>query len=216
MKNIQGKSIEKNRGSVLIIAITLIISIIGLGIAFAAFSQQLTISGSAIIEASNWNIYFTDSNKGSDPGSSTGVSITPTLTNTQSGIASTATGTGTLKTTNFTWSGTFKTPGDRISYSFYIYNNGDYNAKLTAINAPTVNCTKGGSTETTVCGYITYGLYTDSTGETTLAQNSVLAPDACQKVYVIATLGENLPVSNLPDASITINPTTISMTYTQI
>lgn len=210
------KSMERDRGTVLIIVITLIISIIGLGIAFSAFSQQLTISGSATVEASSWNIYFTDTNKGNDPGTSTGVSITPTLSNTQSGIATTATGTGTLKTANFTWSGTFKTPGDRISYSFYIYNNGDYSAKLTSINAPTVNCTKGGSTETTVCGYITYGLYTDSTGETALAQNSVLAPDACQKVYVIATLGENLPASSLPNASITVNPTTISLTYTQI
>ena len=156
-------------------------------------------------------------NKGTDPGTSTGASITPTLSNTQSGIASTATGTGTLKTANFTWSGTFKTPGDRISYSFYIYNKGTYTAKLTSINTPQVSCTTGDPavTETTVCPYITYGLYTDAEGTTPLAQNSTLAPDACIQVYLIATLGANLPAGSLPSSNVTVNPDTISLTYTQ-
>ena len=205
---------ERRRGTVFVLAIALIISIIGLGVAFAAFSTTLNINGSATVQASSWNVYFTKTNKGSDPGS-TGTSITPTLSNTQSGIASTATGSGTLKTAEFTWSGTFKTPGDRISYTFYIYNKGTYTAKLTSITAQSVSCKIGTTTETTVCPYITYGVYTNSNGTTPLAANSTIAADSCQQVYVIATLGANLPASSLPTNDITVTPVSVTLVYSQ-
>ena len=206
---------ERRRGQIIVLAITFIIAIIGLGVAFAAFSTTLNISGSATVQASSWNVYFTKTSKGSAAGT-TGVSVTPTATNTQSGINSTASGTGTLKTAEFTWNGTFKTPGDKLSYTFYIYNKGTYTAKLTTLTKPSVTCTKGGSAETTVCGYITYNLYTNSGGTTALAANSTLAPDACQQVWLIATLGSSLPASSLPNADVVTNPITVTLVYTQV
>lgn len=206
---------ERRRGQIIVLAITFIIAIIGLGVAFAAFSTTLNISGSATVQASSWNVYFTKTSKGSAAGT-TGVSVTPTATNTQSGINSTASGTGTLKTAEFTWNGTFKTPGDKLSYTFYIYNKGTYTAKLTTLTKPNVTCTKGGNAETTVCGYITYNLYTNSGGTTPLAANSTLAPDACQQVWLIATLGAGLPASSLPDADVVTNPITVTLVYTQV
>ena len=46
---------ERKRGSAFIMVIALLISIIGLGVAFAAFSTSLTINGSATIQASKAN-----------------------------------------------------------------------------------------------------------------------------------------------------------------
>ena len=40
------------------IVAVLVISVIGLGIAFAAFSQTLTINGGASVQASQWKVVF--------------------------------------------------------------------------------------------------------------------------------------------------------------
>ena len=206
---------ERKRGTFLVLAIALIISIIGLGIAFAAFTQNLTINGSATVQSSNWDIHYAETNAGTAP-SSTGKTITATTSNTQSGVTSTAASTtSTLKPADFTWAGTFKTPGDRISYTFYVCNKGSFGAKLTSINTPQPTCTKGGQTETTICSKITYGVYTNSTGTAALAQNETLASGACKQIWVIATLASNITAAQLPNADVSVTESTITMTWTQ-
>ena len=204
---------EKYRGTALVVAAILIASVLGLGIAFAAFSTTLNITGSATVESSSWNIYFTSTNNGSAAGT-TGVSITPTASNT-GGFTSTASGSGTLKTALFTWSGTFKTPGDKLQYSFYVCNKGSYNAKINNTISPSVNCTKGGSNETTVCGKISYGLYYDSSKSTAVAKNDTLTANQCKQIFVIAELSTTLAQGDLPNANVTVNPVDISITYQQ-
>ena len=203
---------SNSRSIAIIIALVLVIT--GIGVAFAAFSQNLTIGGTATVQTSSWKVFFANASNGSDPGS-TGVSLTPTLSNTNS-LPVTATNTSnTLKTAAFTWSGTLKTPGDKIMYTFYIRNTGSYNAKLTSINVPTLSCTKNSSNETTVCGKINYGVFTDTAGTTRLAQNSTIAASSYQVVYVIAEFDKNTAASDLPNAAVTVTPSTITMTYTQ-
>ena len=204
---------ERNRGTTVAIVAALIIAVISLGVAFAAFSTTLTINGTATVESSNWKIHFTKTSGGSDPGS-TGVAISPTTSN-LNGFTTTATGSGTLKTADFTWTGTLKTPGDRIVFPFFIRNAGTYNAKITSINTPTISCTKNSTAETTVCGNITYGVYTDENGKTRLPLNDTLASGASKQVYVIVTLNKDMTAAQLPDANVTVNPTTISITYSQ-
>lgn len=205
---------ERKRGTALVVIITLTVAIISLGIAFAAFSSQLTINGTATVQSSNWKIHFATSSSGSDPGSA-GTTVTASLSNNAGWTATSTSTESTLKTASFTWAGTLKTPGDQISYKFYIRNVGNYRAKITSINTPELSCTKGGSTETTICGKVTYGLYTDSTGETPLAQNTTIAAGSYQEVYLIAKLATNVTAAQLPNSNVTVNPTTISITYTQ-
>lgn len=206
---------ERRRGTILVLAIALIIAVIGLGIAFAAFTQSLTINGSATVESSSWDIHYAETSAGTAPGTS-GKTITASTSNTQSGVTSTAASTtSTLKPNDFTWAGTFKTPGDRISYTFYVCNKGSFGAKLTSITTPTPTCTKGGQTEQTICGKITYGVYTNSTGTTALAQNTTLAAGACTQVWVIATLSSNITTAQLPNADVSVSESTITMTWTQ-
>lgn len=204
---------ERYRGTAFVIAVALIISVIGIGIAFAAFSTQLNITGTGTVESSSWNIYFTTTNNGSAAGTS-GESISPTASNT-GGYTSTATGSGTLRTASFTWNGSFKTPGDKLQYSFYVCNKGSYNAKINNTITPGVTCTKGGSSETTVCGKISYGLYYDSSKNTAVQKDDTLTANQCRQIFVMAELGTNLLQSELPDANVTVNPVDITITYQQ-
>lgn len=199
----------------LFIAIALVISVVGLGVAFAAFSTQLTINGSATVESSSWDIHYSDVSGGTAP-SSSGKTISASLSNTQSGITATSTSTTSLlKPASFTWAGTFKTPGDRITYTFYICNKGSYSAKLTTLTKPTPTCTKGGSAETTVCGKVSYNIYTNSGGSTALALNDTIAAGNCKQVWLIATLNADMTTAQLPNADVTVNPIEVILKYTQ-
>lgn len=201
---------ERKRGTTIVVVATLIIAIVSLGIAFAAFSTTLTINGGATVQATSWNIHYATTNNGTDPGTGTGASITPTTTGT-------ATGSGTLKTADFTWDATFKTPGDKVVYTFFIRNAGTYNAKISSINTPTLTCEMGGSPETTVCGKMSYDVYKDAAGTTKLTTSDTLAAGSSMQVYVIASLANTFAAngSDLPTSNVTVNPTTISIQWQQ-
>lgn len=207
---------ERNRGTTMAVIAGLVIAVISLGVAFAAFSQQLNITGSATVESSTWDVHFSDSSTGTTP-STSGKTISASTSNTQSGITKTSASTQSLlKPNSFTWAGSFKTPGDRITYTFYVCNAGSYNAKLTSMTTPEISsCTKGGQNETTVCGKITYGVYTNSGLSAALAQNETIAAGNCKQIWVAATLDASLTAAQLPGSDVTVNPVQISMTWSQ-
>ena len=204
---------ERRRGITLVIVAALVVAVVSLGVAFAAFSTTLNITGSATVQSSTWDIHYsTNGTTGTAP-STDGTSVSPTASNTQSGINSTATGTGSLKPGTFTWSGTFKTPGDRLVYTFYVCNKGTYNAKLTSITSPTATCKIGSTNETTACP--TYGIYTNSGLTTSLQANETLNAGICKQIWVAATLPSNLTANQLPSAEVTVTPVTINMAWGQ-
>lgn len=212
---------EKKRGTTIIVVAALIIAIVSLGVALAAFSTTLTINGTATVQASSWNVFFATAADGTDPGSTTGVPLPNgniAISNLQTGVTPTATASATVKSADFTWSATFKTPGDKVVYDFYVRNTGTYNAKITSINAPTKTCTKGGQTETTVCPHIHYGIYNDAAGTDAVAVDDVLNATSNAHYYVIAWMDNDNwdpEGSDLPDANVTVDYTQVSIIYTQ-
>lgn len=205
---------EKKRKKVVTCAlIAIAVALIGLSVALAALSTTLTINGSAEVEPTAWNIYFTDSATGTDPGTGEGREVTATTTGT-------ATGTGVMNSATFTWHATFKTPGDKVVYDLYVNNAGNYNAKVTGISADAGNktCTKNSSAETVVCGHIHYGVYSDSAGNNLVAVDDQIAKGTVAHYYVIAYLdntGWALDGSDLPDATVYVNPVQIQITFGQ-
>ena len=112
------------------IIVVLIISVIGLGIAFAAFSQTLTINGTGTVESSSWSVVF----EGADGSNTLGA---PTLTGTATEVTH-----PTIKnnqTEISTYEVLLKTPGDSVTYNFKIHNKGDYAANLTSLTVAGVN-----------------------------------------------------------------------------
>ena len=114
----------KDKKTMIIVIIALIVSIIGIGIAFAAFSQTLTINGNASVEATNWEVVFEGTDGTSTLGSPTltgtaNVETAPTIKNNQTEISNYAV--------------SLKTPGDSVTYNFRIHNKGSYAANLGSI-----------------------------------------------------------------------------------
>ena len=120
----------KDRKLTVAVIAVLLISLIGIGIAFAAFSQTLTINGSAEVEASKWQVVFEGVTSASTidapTTSGTASEITrPTIKNNDTEIS--------------TYSVSLKTPGDSITYNFKIHNKGDFAANLSSLTISGVN-----------------------------------------------------------------------------
>ena len=216
---------EKKRGTTIAVVAALIIAVVSLGIAFAAFSTTLTINGTATVKASKWDIYFSDTGAAnSKPSENASISsITPSNT---AGGTTTATGTGTYASaTTISWNASFKTPGDKVVYKFYVRNDGDYNAKVSntpvskqgsATGETAFTCTTGSpaQAETTVCSHIHYGLYTDAAGTTPVAQNLQLSAHNNDEYYLIAWLDESYGGEGNTLAGTDVTTATISTTVT--
>ena len=121
---------NKDKRLTILIILIVILSLVGIGIAFAAFSQTLTINGSAEVEASSWKVVFegmTNVNTVDAPTTTgTAAEVThPTIKNNSTEIS--------------TYSVSLKTPGDSITYNFKIHNKGDFAANLSGLTISGVN-----------------------------------------------------------------------------
>ena len=115
---------ERNRKNTIIIIIALVISVVGLGIAFAAFSTTLTINGSASVEASKWEVVFEGT-------TSTTTLANPTITGSASVITAPTIKNSATEISNYSVS--LATPGDSVTYNFKIHNKGDYAADVSTL-----------------------------------------------------------------------------------
>ena len=114
---------EKNRSSKIIAVVALVIAVFGLTLGFAAFSTTLTISSSATVTPSdeNFKVYF----KNTDGGN------TVVGTATTGAKAATAALDGTTATG---LSADFTAPGQTVTYTFKVVNEGSYNAFLKSVS----------------------------------------------------------------------------------
>ena len=212
---------QKKRTIAIITAV--VISIISIGVAFAAFSGTLYINGTATVEVSEWDMYFTTSDDGTKPTTDIVIpSANIQTSNLQQGITPTVTATGSMVATTLTWDAIFRTPGDKVMYTVYVKNAGSYNAKVTAINLPTQTCTtKTGTSEeapeTRVCGHIHYGLFTDTAGSNPVAVDQTIAAGTTQAYYLIAYLDTNWAAdgSDLPTETVKTNQISATVSFGQ-
>ena len=187
-------------GSIVALAV-----IVVLGIVYAAFTQQLTINGSATGRSSSWKIYFSRL---------TG----PTLNGTAKQI--TAPEIKNNSTTIGDYSVTVTSPGDYIEYEFDVTNDGDYDATLTGLTMKNnTELTYEGSgenelnDENNVKSQIEYTLkYSDGI---TVSQNDTLASKETKTMRLRLTYKTFDDASLLPKADVAISGLGISLTYTQ-
>ena len=202
MNNNNGREMK-----ILVVA-ALIISIVAIGIGFAAFSETLTINGNASVQTSSWKVKFSE--LGSATLTGTAAEVTkPTLSDTTIG----------------TYNATFKTPGDSISYKIKVSNTGSYNAKITTATISVPTCT-GKSGESTaeadagkVCDKLTYTLVYD-TDDTKSAGQVVQVGDtldAGETRPMVLTLKytEFTDATLLPAADVSISNLGVTLVYSQ-
>ena len=162
------------RSSRVIAVIALCVGVVGLTLGFAAFSNSLTISSSANVtpDASTFNVDFS---------SVSGSVETEDIVPVKSPESIEATNGSIDNSSNPTVSGlsaTFTKPGDKVTYTFYAHNAGEYDAFLNSISFNNVSsgdapkkCTAGGGTTDSLvqaaCDDITLSVKVGSESETT-------------------------------------------------
>ena len=157
-----------------IAVVALCVAVTGLTLGFAAFSNSLTISSSANVapDASTFNVDFSSVNESVETGAIVPVKSPDSIVATNGSIDNSS---------NPTVSGlsaTFKEPGQKVTYTFYARNTGEYAAFLNSISFNNVSsgdapkkCTAGGGTTDALvqaaCDDITLSVKVGSESKTT-------------------------------------------------
>ena len=170
--------------------VVLVLAIVAvIGITYASLSQQLEINGEGTVKATTWEIKFANLAAATTVGSA--VEVTAPTINTK--------------------------PGDEVSYTFDIVNNGEINAELSSYTLPTPTCTGNGDSAETdsanICKNLNYSLtYSDGTP---VAQNDTL--NAGETKNLKLTLGYKTTIANseLPLNDVVISNLGITMIYAQ-
>lgn len=190
---------EKERKVKTLSIAALIVAVLGLTVAFAALSTQLTINGTAEVKAATWDIHFANLSEATLTGTAT-VATAPTLT---------ATKIGDYKIT-------IVKPGDGVKYTFDVENKGTIDAKLGTFTKPEPVCTSAGTAEGSaaeaakVCEGLTYTLTYTDTGSAVAAEDT-LAKGETKNL----TLTLSYDSDSVPSNDVEISGLDITMVYNQ-
>lgn len=171
-------------------------------IAFASFTQQLDIQGKATVNKSSWSIKFANLQSVVKTGTATEVTA-PTINTNDTKISE--------------YDVTLTTPGDSVSYTFDVVNEGTFNAKISSITIPTPLCTGNGTTATTdennVCDNLTYTL-TYANG-TPVAVDDTLNAGETKSLKLTLSYSASVAAAALPKDDVSISNLAISIIYAQ-
>lgn len=178
---------ERTRSIKALSIVALIVAVVGLAIGFAAFSTSLKISQSATVKPSDesFNVSFSSSKDSFAESNVAGVvSDESVMTATSASIDNSNYKAPAIKNL----SAQFTEPGQSVTYTFYAYNKGSYNAYLKSIvfeNEQTTSafkkCTAGVGT-------------TDA-----------LVQTACNDIKVTVTVGEDSSLISTSSSMATIS-----------
>ena len=163
---------EKNKSSKIIAVVALVVAVFGLTLGFAAFSNTLTISSSAYVSPSDENFKVAFST------SLTDANVTGTIAGTPTGAA-TAEDATVSGTTVSGIKANLTSPGESVSYTFYVHNSGEYEAFLNSITFENV----AGENSPKVC------VAKDST------TSEALVSAACEDISISVKVGNDAAVA---------------------
>ena len=106
---------KRDRGFKIIAVVALVVAVVGLSIAYAGYTSSLTVQGTATV-ASAWKIVWDDLDAGTPTGYAETTGKTLAIDSSKQAIS------GVL--------GTLKAPGDTITYTWNVENQGEIDATL--------------------------------------------------------------------------------------
>ncbi|MCI8394066.1 MAG: hypothetical protein HFH86_01115 [Bacilli bacterium] len=193
---------EKERKTKFLAILAICIAVVGLTVGFAAFSSALTINGTSTIKSSSWQVRFENLSAVTKTGTATEVSA-PTVNTNDTNIGD--------------YDVTLTTPGDSISYTFDVANNGTFDAEVTTITIPTPTCTGNGANAEidakNVCDNLNYTLtYEDGTAIT--ATDAILAGQR-KRLKLTLTYSNTVTAEKLASDDVAISNLGITILYSQ-
>ena len=192
---------DMNKDKKLVFGIlALLVSIVAVSISYAAFTQNLNINGTANVQATSWSVHFANLTNGVRSG--TAVERTaPTIKSGRTDIGDYAV--------------EFYTPGDSITYTFDVVNDGDYDAKISVLTKGTPTCSGTDSTSNTnVCNNLEYTL-TYTNGGAAVAQNDTLLVNETKNMTLTLRYKSTIGQNQLPSAEVTVSNLGITIQYAQ-
>ena len=206
---------NKEREMKTLVIAALVISVVAIGVGFAAFSTTLQINGTATVNTAGktWNVLFTAVEK---TGASTeGIDATvPSISNGTAGENKTNTAIGTI-------TAAFTAPKQKLQYKITVTNSGTYNAKLTAASIPTletITVTGTGNDAETDAANVKKHLkfsFTKADESPVTPETDTLAAGTTQDyLYTIEYVDFN-NASDLPAAQVNITIPETTLTFSQ-
>ena len=198
---------EKDRGFKIIAIAALLLSVVGLSIAYAGYTSTLTVAGTATASGSDstWKIQWTELDNGTATGYASVADKTLAIdSSTKQSIS------GFL--------GTVKAPGDTITYTWKVENAGALNATLASVTLGQLSCAPaatGGSTSeeaAALCNKLSIAFTYDGAALTSSTTGS-LASGAKKNVSMVLTYAAGDAVALSGDVAITLGQT--SFVYNQ-
>ena len=183
-----------------LVALALVLSVVGISIGFAAMSTDLTINGSAEVVPSSWDIKFKDLSSPTITGDAE-VTTTPTIT------SDTHIGNYAVKLTK---------PGDSVTYTFKVANDGTIDAKLTDFIKATPTFTGTGATASADATIVQNNfVYTVTYSDDTAITKNTDELDAESYKTVKLVVGYKADATELPTNTVTISGLDVTFTYGQ-
>lgn len=172
--------------------------VVGIGIVYAALSQELNINGTADVQSASFVIKFADLQAVKKTGNANEVTA-PEIKN---------------DTKIEEYAVTLSTPGDSIVYEFKVVNSGTIDAELSSITVPTPQCGDGTSQDDiNVCKNLIYKLtYTDGTA---IQTSDVLTAGQSKDLKLTLEYKKDVANSELPNDDVNISNLSIVLNYIQ-
>ena len=183
-----------------LVVLALVLSVVGISIGFAAMSTDLTINGSAEVVPASWDIKFKDLSSPTITGDAE-VTTAPTIT------SDTHIGNYAVKLTK---------PGDSVTYTFKVANDGTIDALLTNFIKATPTFTGTGATAAADATIVQNNfVYTITYSDDTAITKNTDELDAKSYKTVKLVVGYKDDATTLPTNAVTISGLDITFTYGQ-
>ena len=181
----------KNNKSKTVALVILIVTVIGLSIAFAVLSSNLTISENAYLDPVKWKIYFDDLKSNSPEGKAVIEKYPVINTNDKTKIEDMEV--------------TLNIPGDKASFTVNLKNDGDIDAQIAKITKPQIDVK-----------YIIFNaVYTDTQVE--VKEGDTLGSGETKNItFYVYYDKENISNDDLPSKNMTIKLNTYALNFTQL
>ena len=183
-----------------LVVLALVLSVVGISIGFAAMSTDLTINGSAEVVPASWDIKFKDLSSPTITGDAE-VTTAPTIT------SDTHIGNYAVKLTK---------PGDSVTYTFKVANDGTIDALLTNFIKATPTFTGTGATASADATIVQNNFeYTVTYSDDTAITKNTDELDAESYKTVKLVVGYKDDATTLPTNAVTISGLDVTFTYGQ-
>lgn len=206
---------NKEREMKTLVIAALVISVVAIGVGFAAFSTTLQINGTATVNTvgKTWDVRFENIEKTAESTAGLG-SSEPTITNGSAGVNTTNTAISTI-------TAAFTAPKQKLQYKITVKNAGTYDAKLTAASIPTletITVTGTGDAAETDAANVKKHLkfsFTKADESPVTPETDTLAAGATQDYLYTIEYEDLTNAADLPKAQVSITIPQTTLTFSQ-